>query len=147
MNRPARAAQATSVSVALAEPYLTARDRQIRHWVMIHTTTTAMISVAITQFMTIVAHIVAIPGVRTHSGGGCGAPSTRAHPRARPRNRFFWRHFGRAPEPRRRLGDFVDFAGVRISDQAGGKRIPCRPAVLCDRTPTDLRVPGRSPRP
>ena len=42
----------------LAEPHLTARDRQIRNCAMIHTTTTATISAAMTQFMTI-AHIVA----------------------------------------------------------------------------------------
>jgi hypothetical protein len=42
----------------LAELHLTARDRQIRNCAMIHTTTTATISAAMTQFMTI-AHIVA----------------------------------------------------------------------------------------
>jgi hypothetical protein len=43
----------------LSERHFTSPDRQIRNCVMIHRTTTAMITVAITQFMTIIAHIVA----------------------------------------------------------------------------------------
>jgi hypothetical protein len=43
----------------LSERHFSPRDRQICTCVMIHTITTAMMSVAITQFMTIIAHIVA----------------------------------------------------------------------------------------
>jgi hypothetical protein len=43
----------------LSERHSTSRDRQIRNCVMIHKTTTAMISIAITQVITVIAHIVA----------------------------------------------------------------------------------------
>jgi hypothetical protein len=43
----------------LSERHFSSRDRQICNCMMIHTITAAMMSVAITQFMTIIAHIVA----------------------------------------------------------------------------------------
>ena len=90
---------ATSLSACpFAEPHLTARDRQIRHCTMIHTTTAATISVAMTQFMTIVAHIVANTWRTDEQRRRMQRPLTPgASARAWPRNRFFRRDFGGAP--------------------------------------------------
>jgi hypothetical protein len=88
----------------ISEPHFTSRDRQIRNCVMIHRTTTAMISIAIDQVMTsFIAHIVEdirdtddqrrwMPHALLSGRGGDSARAAAGY-------RFFWCHFSGEPSP------------------------------------------------
>src|SRR5262245_36207128 len=123
----------------ISEPHFTSRDRQIRNCVMIHRTTTAMISIAIDQVMTVIA-----PHRRGYSRYGRSAamdatppcfPGAAAIQRERLRVTDFsgvTLAVSRAPAPAPRPRRFGRCAGPRPG-VAGG-------AALCGRERAEFLV-------